>query len=56
MNSDELFLNTIQSDLGLVFSVIGKIFSGLFLTPEAISVTVIFVLGILLFTLKSTKN
>ena len=54
-DSDIIFFKTVFNDLNLIFSFIGKIFVDLFLIPEVISITVIFILGFLLFNLKSTK-
>jgi hypothetical protein len=41
------------NDLTLALQVIGKIFSGLFLSPDAIAIYVVFALGFLVFWLKS---
>jgi len=44
------------NDLSLALQVIGKIFSGLFLSPDAIAIYVVFALGFLIVWAKSKLN
>lgn len=43
-------------DLTLALQVIGKIFSGLFFSPDAIAIYVVFALGFLIFWIKAKLN
>jgi len=45
MTSDELFNKIIMQDISIVFESIWKIFSGLFLSPDGLAVTTVFLLG-----------
>jgi hypothetical protein len=51
--SDQLFLATLTNDFGLAFQVMAKIIGGLFLSPDAIAIYIIFILGFLAVWSKS---
>jgi len=54
--SDQLFLATLTNDFGLALQVMAKIVSGLFLSPDAIAIYVVFALGFFAYWLKSKLN
>jgi hypothetical protein len=51
--SDQMFLALLTNDITMVLQVIAKIAAGLFLSPDAIAIYVVFGLGFLVFWLKS---
>jgi len=54
--SDQMFLALLTNDITMVLQVMGKIFSGLFLSPDAIAIYVVFALGFLIVWAKSKLN
>ena len=54
--SDQMFLATLTNDFTLAFEVMAKIVGGLFLSPDAIAIYVVFGLGFAIFWLKSKLN
>lgn len=50
--SDQMFLATLTNDFTLAFQVMAKIVSGLFFSPDAIAIYVVFGLGFLAFWAK----
>ena len=54
--SDQMFLATLTNDFGLALEVMAKIVGGLFLSPDAIAIYVVFGLGFLIFWAKSKLN
>jgi hypothetical protein len=50
--SNQIILN----DLTLALEVMGKIFAGLFLTPDAFAIYIVFGLGFLLFWFKPNSQ
>jgi hypothetical protein len=51
--NDQMFLALLTNDITLVLQVMAKIVGGLFLSPDAIAIYVVFGLGYLAFWLKS---
>jgi uncharacterized membrane protein len=51
-----MFLALLTNDLMMVLHVMAKIMGGLFLSPDAIAIYVVFGLGFLIFWLKSKLN
>ena len=54
--SDQLFLGLLTLDLTLVLQVMAKVLGGLFLSPDAIAIYVVFGLGFAAYWLKSKLN
>ena len=54
--ADQMFLALLTDDITLVLQVMAKIVGGLFLSPDAIAIYVVFGLGYLAFWLKSKLN
>jgi hypothetical protein len=55
-NHDQMFLALLTNDILMVLQVMAKIVGGLFLSPDAIAIYVVFGLGYLAFWLKSKLN
>ena len=53
---NDLFLKAIAQDITFAAQVMAKIMGGLFLSPDAIAIYVVFGLGFLAFWLKSKLN
>ena len=51
-----MFLATLTNDLGLALQVMAKIVGGLFLSPDAIAIYVVFGLGFAGYWLKAKLN
>lgn len=51
--SDEIFLALLTNDIGMALQVMTKTIGGLFLSPDAIAIYVVFILGFLGFWLKA---
>jgi len=51
--SDQMFLAILTHDISLAGQVIVKILAGLFLSPDAIAIYVVFILGFFIYWLKS---
>ena len=51
-----MFLALHTNDIPMVLQVMAKIMGGLFLSPDAIAIYVVFGLGFLIFWLKSKLN
>ena len=51
-----MFLATLTNDFGLAFQVMAKIVGGLFLSPDAIAIYVVFALGFAAYWLKAKLN
>jgi hypothetical protein len=56
MNNNDLMLKLICQDITFAMQVIAKIFSGLFLSPDAIAIYVVFALGFAAYWLKAKLN
>lgn len=54
--ADQMFLALLTDDIMLVLQVMAKMVSGLFLSPDAIAIYVVFGLGYLAYWLKSKLN
>jgi hypothetical protein len=54
--SDQMFLATLTNDFPLAFQVMAKIVGGLFLSPDAIAIYVVFALGFAAYWLKKNLN
>jgi hypothetical protein len=54
--SDQLFLGLLTHDLTLVLQVMAKVLGGLFLSPDAIAIYVVFALGFFAYWLKGKLN
>ena len=54
--SDQMFLATLTNDFGLAIQVMAKIVGGLFLSPDAIAIYVVFALGFAAYWLKAKLN
>jgi len=54
--SDQLFLGLITQDLTLVLQVMAKTLGGLFLSPDAIAIYVVFGLGFAIYWIKNKLN
>ena len=54
--ADQIFLALLTDDITLVLQVMAKMVSGLFLSPDAIAIYVVFGLGYLAYWLKSKLN
>lgn len=55
-NNDQMFLALLTNDLMMVLHAMAKIVGGLFFSPDAIAIYVVFGLGFLIFWLKSKLN
>jgi hypothetical protein len=56
IESDQMFLAILTNDFGLAFQVMAKIVGGLFLSPDAIAIYVVFALGFAAYWLKAKLN
>ena len=56
MHNDQMFLALHTNDIPMVLHAMAKIMGGLFLSPDAIAIYVVFGLGFLIFWLKSKLN
>jgi hypothetical protein len=56
MNNNDLYLKLICQDVTFAAQVIAKIFSGLFLSPDAIAIYAVFALGFAAYWLKKKLN
>ena len=56
MNNNDLFLKLICQDLAFVSQVIVKTLGGLFLSPDAIAIYVVFGLGFAIYWIKNKLN
>ena len=56
MNNNDLMLKLICQDITLAVQVMAKIFGGLFLSPDAIAIYVVFALGFAAYWLKAKLN